>query len=137
MTTLVSDLLMVSSNFALRYFLKYIQFMSWSIMKFFLVLFQFYRLKLYEKFSTAVCNAIRNNNGNNPDGFLFDFETASINSIQKVYQRRIYLVVSFIFHRACGSIPKCWITRTLHQRPLIWFTVTYDCCFKLCSHHIG
>ena len=63
------------------YFLKY---MTCSIMKFFPVLFHFCRLKLYEQFFTAVCNAIRNNNGNNPDVFLFDFEAASINSIQKV-----------------------------------------------------
>ena len=47
------------------------------------------------------------------------------------YRRRIYPVVFSIFHRTCGNIPTHWITRTLHERPPIWFTVTYDCCFSL------
>ena len=36
---------------------------------------------VYEQFFTTACNAIRNNNGNDPDGFLVDFETAAINGI--------------------------------------------------------
>ena len=42
----ISGLVMVPSNFGLRYFLKYIQLMLWSIMKFFPVFLVFYRLKL-------------------------------------------------------------------------------------------
>ena len=38
---------------------------------------------VYEQFFTAVCNAVRNN-GNDPDGFLVDFETAVINAIRNV-----------------------------------------------------
>ena len=29
------------------------------------------------------------------------------------------------------AYPTCWITRTLHERPPIWFAVTHDCCFSL------
>ena len=36
---------------------------------------------VYEQFFTTVCNAVRNKNGNDPDGFLVDFETAAINAI--------------------------------------------------------
>ena len=39
---------------------------------------------VYEQFFTTVCNAVRNNNSNDPDGFLVDFETAAINAIQNV-----------------------------------------------------
>ena len=39
---------------------------------------------VYEQFFTTVCNAVRNNNGNDPDGFLVDFETAAINAIQNL-----------------------------------------------------
>ena len=39
---------------------------------------------VYEQFFTKVCNALRNNNGNEPDGFLVDFETVAINAIQNV-----------------------------------------------------
>ena len=42
---------------------------------------------VYEQFFTTVCNAVRNNNGNGPDGFLVDFETAAINAIQNVLQQ--------------------------------------------------
>ena len=38
----------------------------------------------YEQFFTTVCNAVRNNNGNDPDGFLVNFETAVINAIRNV-----------------------------------------------------
>ena len=40
-STLVSGLVMVPSKFDLRYFLKYIEFITWSIMKFFLALLHF------------------------------------------------------------------------------------------------
>ena len=39
---------------------------------------------VYEQYFTTVCNAVRNNNGNDPDGLLVDFETAEINAIQNV-----------------------------------------------------
>ena len=39
---------------------------------------------VYEQFFTTVCNAIRNSNCNDPDGFLVDFETAAINAIRNV-----------------------------------------------------
>ena len=39
---------------------------------------------VYEQFFTMVWNAVRNNNGNDPDGFFVDFETAAINAIQNV-----------------------------------------------------
>ena len=39
---------------------------------------------VYEQFFTMVCNAVRNNNGNDPDGSLVDFETAAINAIRNV-----------------------------------------------------
>ena len=39
---------------------------------------------VYEQFFKTVCNAVRNNNGNDPDGFLADFETAAINAIRNV-----------------------------------------------------
>ena len=39
---------------------------------------------VYEQLFTTVCNAVRNNNGNDPDGFLVDFETAAINAIRNV-----------------------------------------------------
>ena len=39
---------------------------------------------VYEQFFTTVCNPVRSNNGNDPDGFLVDFETAAINSIRNV-----------------------------------------------------
>ena len=32
---------------------------------------------VYEKRFAAVCNAVRNNNGTDPDGFLANFETAA------------------------------------------------------------
>ena len=35
-------------------------------------------------FSQFLCNAVRNNNGNDPDGFLVNFETAAINAIRNV-----------------------------------------------------
>ena len=76
---LVSGLAMVPSNFALRYFHKYIQFMPYPIMKFYPVLPS--KDEIHEQFVTAVCNAVRNNNGNDPDGFFADFETAAINAI--------------------------------------------------------
>ena len=37
---------------------------------------------VYEQFFTKVCNAARNNNGNDPDEFLVNFETAAINAIR-------------------------------------------------------
>ena len=39
---------------------------------------------VYEQFFTTVCKAVRNNNGNDPDGFLVDFKTAAINVIRHV-----------------------------------------------------
>ena len=39
---------------------------------------------MYEQFFTTLCNAVRNSNGNDPDGFLVDFETAAINAIRNV-----------------------------------------------------
>ena len=39
---------------------------------------------VYEQFFTTVCNAVRNNNGNDPDGFLVDCETVAINAIRNV-----------------------------------------------------
>ena len=39
---------------------------------------------VYEQFFTTVCNAVRNDNSNDPDGFLVDFETAAINAIRNV-----------------------------------------------------
>ena len=42
---------------------------------------------VYEKFFTTVCNTVRNNNGNDPEGFLVDFETAAINAIQNILPR--------------------------------------------------
>ena len=39
---------------------------------------------VYAQFFTTVCNPVRNNNGNDPDGFLVDFETAMINAIRNV-----------------------------------------------------
>ena len=39
---------------------------------------------VYEQFFTTVCKAVRNNNGNDPDGFLVDFGTAAINAIGNV-----------------------------------------------------
>ena len=39
---------------------------------------------VYERFFTTICNAVRNNNNNDPDGFLVDFETAAINAIRNV-----------------------------------------------------
>ena len=36
---------------------------------------------VYEQFFTPVCNSVINNNGNDPDGFLVNFETAAINAI--------------------------------------------------------
>ena len=36
---------------------------------------------VYEQFFTMVCNTVRNNNSNNPDGLLVEFETAAFNAI--------------------------------------------------------
>ena len=38
----------------------------------------------YEQFFPTVCNALRKNNGNDPDGLLADFETTAINAIRHV-----------------------------------------------------
>ena len=39
---------------------------------------------VYMQFFTTVCNTVRNNNSNDPEGFLVDFETASTNAIKNV-----------------------------------------------------
>ena len=39
---------------------------------------------VYEQFFTTVCNAVRSNNGNDPDGFIVDFETAVVIAIRNV-----------------------------------------------------
>ena len=41
---------------------------------------------IYTDFFTTILNSVRriNNNGNDPDGFLVDFELAAINAIQNV-----------------------------------------------------
>ena len=39
---------------------------------------------VYEQFFTTVRNVVRNNNGNDPDGFLLDSGTAAINAIRNV-----------------------------------------------------
>ena len=39
---------------------------------------------ILEQFFTTVCNAVRNSNGNDLDGFLVDFETAAINAIRNI-----------------------------------------------------
>ena len=51
---------------------------------------------VYEQFFTTVCNAIRNNNCNDPDGFLINFETAAINAIRNVLLQTI--IVGCFFH---------------------------------------
>ena len=39
---------------------------------------------VYKQLFTTICNAVRNNKGNNQDGFLVDFKTPAINAIQNV-----------------------------------------------------
>ena len=39
---------------------------------------------VYEQFFTTVCDAKRNNDGNDPDGLLADFQTVAINAIRNV-----------------------------------------------------
>ena len=39
---------------------------------------------VYEQFFTTVCNAVRSNNGNDPDGFIVDFETAAVIATRNV-----------------------------------------------------
>ena len=56
---------------------------------------------VYEQFFTTVCNAVRNNNGNDPDGFL---KQLRLMPFEMFYRRRIYPVVSSIFHRTCGNM---------------------------------
>ena len=59
---------------------------------------------VYWQFFTTVCNAVRNSNGNDPDEFLVDFETAAINAIQNVLPQTVCPVVSSIFHQTCESM---------------------------------
>ena len=79
-----------------------------------------------------VCSAVRNNNGNYPNGFLVDFEAAAINAIRNILPRTD---ISGCFFHLLSNLwcPACWITKTLHERPPIWFTVMYDCYFRLRS----
>ena len=83
-----------------------------------------------EQFFATVSNVVRNNNVNDPNGILVDFETA-INAIWNVLPQTDirWFLPSFI--ELVEAYPTCWITRMLHERPRIWFTVTSDCCFSL------
>ena len=84
---------------------------------------------VYEQFFTPVCNAVRNNNGNDPDGFLVKFETAAINAIRNVLPQTN---ISGCFFHLSSNLWK-HIQRPglqdLHERTPIWFTVTYECYF--------
>ena len=60
---------------------------------------------VHKQFFTAVRHAVRNNNGNDPDGFLVDFETAAINGIRNILPQTD--ISGCFFHlssRTCGSI---------------------------------
>ena len=59
---------------------------------------------VYEQFFTTACNGVRNNNGNDPDGFLSTVKQLQLMLFEMFYRRQIYLVVSSIFHRTYGSI---------------------------------
>ena len=61
---------------------------------------------VYEQFFTTVSNAVRSNNGNDPDGFLVNLKQLRLLLFEMFYRRRIYPIVSSIFHRTCGSISK-------------------------------
>ena len=60
---------------------------------------------VHKQFFTAVRHAVRNNDGNDPDGFLVDFETAAINGIRNILPQAD--ISGCFFHlssRTCGSI---------------------------------
>ena len=42
------------------------------------------KAEIVDELFTMVCNAVRNNNGNDADGFLVDFETAAIHAIRNL-----------------------------------------------------
>ena len=42
------------------------------------------KAEIVDELLTMVCNAVRDNNGNDADGFLVDFETAAINAIRNL-----------------------------------------------------
>ena len=68
---------------------------------------------VYEQYFTTVCNAVRNNNGNDPDGLLVDFETAAINAIQNVL---LQMDISGCFFHLSSNLDT-WIKRArLQQR---------------------
>ena len=55
-----------------------------EVLPYVFTILQFKTQIVYGQLFTTVCNAVRNNNANDPDGFLDDFKTAAINAIQKV-----------------------------------------------------
>ena len=68
---------------------------------------------VYEQYFTTVCNAVRNNNGNDPDGLFVDFETAAINAIQNVL---LQTDISGCFFHLSSNLDT-WIKRArLQQR---------------------
>ena len=83
---------------------------------------------LSSKTEIAVCNAVRNNNGNDPDGFLVDLRLMLFEMFYPKGYIRLFLP---FFIELVETNPTCWIKRALHERPPIWFTVTYDYCFSL------
>ena len=68
---------------------------------------------VYEQYFTTVCNAVRNNNGNDPDGLFVDFQTAAINAIQNVL---LQTDISGCFFHLSSNLDT-WIKRArLQQR---------------------
>ena len=64
----------------------------------------------YEQFFTTVCNTVRNNNGNDPDGFLVDFEIAAINAYLKCFTADG--CIRLFFPCFIEAYPTCWIKGT-------------------------
>ena len=55
-----------------------------------------------------------------------------------MFYRRGYIWLFFpSFFKLVEAYPTCWIVRTSHKWPPVWFTVTYDCYFSLsCSYRM-